>query len=223
MQLTGGATYWNNGVYFGSGAINIPIEMFSLSNGLLSTTPAASTAKNYSMFSLFSVSANGAKNGILWGVSEQKSSSTLLAFNATNLALLFESPSFIETLHFVTPMVANGKVYVTTQNSLLFMRLLAKNVIGEGNQQTAPAGTKLATPLVVRVTNAYTGAPIHGVSVSFSDSGAGGKFSIPTATTNANGYAGTFYTLPAAPGVYKITATGNALATANFTETATTP
>lgn len=222
VNLFGGAAYWNNEVFFGSGTGNLPVEMFSLSNGLLSTAPAATTAKRYNIFSLFSISANGAKNGILWAVNQQKTTSNLLAFNATNLALLFESPSFEETLHFVTPMIANGKVYVTTQNSLVVMGLLARNLIAQGNQQTALAGTKLATPLVVRVTNAYTGSPMPGVSIAFSDSGAGGKFSIPNAITNSAGYAGTFYTLPANAGVYRISATGSGITSPNFIETATT-
>ena len=222
VALTAGATYWNKELYFGSGAGNIPVEMFSMSNGLLSTAATATTAKNYNFFSLFSVSSNGAKNGILWGVNQKKSSSTLVAFNATDLSLLTESPSFEQTLHFVTPMIANGKVYVTTQNSLVVMGMLARNLITEGNQQTAAAGTQLATPLVVRVTNAYTKAPMAGVKITFSDSGAGGKFSIPNATTNSAGYAGTYYTLPLTPGVYKITATGSGLTSPSFTETATT-
>lgn len=224
INLDGGATYWNENIYFGGvadGDIGVPVEMFSLSNGMLSTSPVAMTAKTYKFFSLFSISANGANNGILWGVEAQNTGSTLNAFNATNLASLFQSPQFDSTLHFVTPMITNGKVYVTTKNSMVVMGLFNQNLITGGNNQTGEAGTALKKPLSVRVTNAYTGAVMPGVTINFSDGGSGGTFGNPQPVTNSNGYAVTTYTLPAQTGVYKITASATGFTTAHFTEKAT--
>ncbi|HKF05880.1 MAG TPA: Ig-like domain-containing protein [Candidatus Sulfotelmatobacter sp.] len=224
INLDGGATYWNQNIYFGGvedGDIGIPVETFSLSNGLLSTSPVAMTAKAYKFFSLFSISANGAQNGILWGVQAENTGSTLNVFNATNLASLFTSPQFELTLHFVTPMIANGRVYITTKNSLVVMGLFNLNVTAGGSNQTGAAGTALKKPLTVRVTNAYTGAVMPGVTINFSDGGSGGTFGNAHPVTNSNGYATTTYTLPAQAGVYKITAAATGFTTAHFTEKAT--
>jgi hypothetical protein len=60
-----------------------------------------------------------------------------------------------------------------------------------------------------------------GITVNFSDGGSGGTFSNPTAITNSNGVASTAYTLPDKSGVFKISATGTAVTTTAFTETAT--
>ncbi len=224
INLDGGATYWNQNIYFGGvadGDIGVPVEMFSLSNGMLSTSPVATTAKPYKFFSLFCISANGANNGILWGVQGENTGSTLNAFNATNLAPLFASPQFSSTLHFVTPMIANGRVYVTTKNSMVVMGLFNQSVTVGGNNQTGGAGTALKKPLSVRVTNAYTGAVMPGVTINFSDGGSGGTFGNAQPTTNSNGYAITTYTLPVQSGVYRITASATGFTTAHFTEKAT--
>ena len=222
-EVDGGATYWNQNLYFGGvgdGDIGIPIEMFSISDGVLSTTPVATTAKSYTFFSLFSISANGAQNGILWGVQQKSAGSTLNAFDATNLAPLYMSPQFDQTLHFVTPMIANGRVYVTTKDGLVVMGLLSETLITGGNKQSGEVGMPLMKPLSIKVVNAYTGAVMPGITVNFSDGGMGGSFSNPNPVTNSKGYAVTTYTLPEDDGVYRITATNAGLTKATFTETA---
>jgi len=191
-----------------------------VSNSQLSSAPAATTAKTYTFFSLFSISANGQNNGILWGVQQKTNASTVNAFNATNLDALYTSPLIDETLHFVTPMIANGRVYITTKSSVLVMGLFNESVVAGGNKQSAAAGTTLRKPLTVKVTGAYTGAVMPGVTINFSDGGAGGTFSNPNPVTNSSGYAETSYTLPAAPGTYNITATAPGFTTGRFSETA---
>lgn len=118
-------------------------------------------------------------------------------------------------------MIANGRVYVTTKKSLVVMGLFNQNLGTGGNNQTGVAGTTLKKPLSVRVTNAYTGAVMPGVTINFSDGGSGGTFGNAQAVTNSNGYATTTYTLPALPGVYKINASATGFTTAHFTEKAT--
>jgi hypothetical protein len=130
-EIDGGATYWNNLVYFG--AVGQPVKAFSLISGVLSTGPVATTAAAYYTESLFSISANGVKNGILWGVETQNGRHALDAFNATNLNLLYSSTqnptrdAIDPTTHFVVPTVANGKVYVGTSDNLAVFGLLPKN------------------------------------------------------------------------------------------------
>jgi hypothetical protein len=227
--ILGGVTYWNQLVYLSGG--HNAIEAFSLKNGLLSATPVLKTSQNYNFPSLFSLSANGQRNGILWGTEQVFSGATDLAsvlgaFNASNLQPLYGSPSSGTqtvapgtSLNF--PMVVNGKVYLGTQVNVTVFGLLSKMTTFSGSNQEGQAGTKLPQPLHVRVIDAYTGNPSSGVTVNFSDAGSGGTFSNPTATTNSNGVASSAYTLPNKVGVYKITATGTGVTVTTFSETAT--
>jgi hypothetical protein len=88
-----------------------------------------------------------------------------------------------------------------------------------GNDQTGNVGTTLPTALTVTATK--NGNPASGVSVAFSDGGAGGSFSSPTATTGSNGIASTTYTLPSTAETVNITASSSSYTSATFTETAT--
>ncbi|MGD0269649.1 MAG: Ig domain-containing protein, partial [Candidatus Sulfotelmatobacter sp.] len=63
-----------------------------------------------------------------------------------------------------------------------------------GNNQSGGTGTTLPTALTVTATN--NGIADAGVSVTFSDGGAGGTFGSPTGTTGTNGTVTTTYTLP---------------------------
>jgi hypothetical protein len=228
INLAGGTAYWNQNIYFGGtgptgGAI--PIQMYTLSDGLLSESPTATTANGYIIYSLFSISANGANNGILWGVAvtPKVASSILYAFNASNMQQLYGSPPFDLTLHYVTPMIANGKVYITTKGSLIVMGLYNPTQVTGGNKQKGEPGTTLAEPLTVEVLNGYTGAVMPGVTINFSDGGHGGSFSNPSPVTNSEGVATTTYTLPPNPGTYHLTASYPGYITADFAETATNP
>jgi hypothetical protein len=88
-----------------------------------------------------------------------------------------------------------------------------------GNNQSGNPGTQLPTALTVLASNLKTGAPVSGVTVSFTDNGAGGTFSSPTGTTNSSGVASVNYTLPAVPQTVTITATATGYSAASFTET----
>ncbi len=91
--------------------------------------------------------------------------------------------------------------------------------IAGGNQQAAPAGTRLSQALAVLVSDQF-GNPIVGDSVTFSDNGAGGTFSNgKTVSTGSNGTATEFYTLPAYGASITVTATASGVSgPAVFTE-----
>jgi hypothetical protein len=88
-----------------------------------------------------------------------------------------------------------------------------------GNNQSGNVGSTLPTALTVTATS--NGNPVSGVSVSFSDAGAGGSFGTPNVTTGANGTASTTYTLPSTAKTVTISATSSNYSTATFTETST--
>ncbi len=123
--------YFNGAVYFGS--IGDSIKAFSITNAALSTTPASKTANTFgSPGATPSVSANGAANGIVWAV-ENGTVAVLHAYDAGNLAReLYNSnqaagarDQFGQGNKFITPMIANGKVYVGTKNGVGVFGLLS--------------------------------------------------------------------------------------------------
>ncbi len=221
----GSPVYWNNGtdqlLYFLSHQDYL--RSFSLSNGQL--TPFAQTTSKLTTYGLPTISSNGTTNGILWQVQNSGGVPLLTAYDATALFQLYNSGQASggrDTLgtvtHFATPTVANGKVYAATQTQLVVYGLFNQIAPTSGNGQTGAAGTTLSTPLTVTATNPYTGAPIAGVNVTFSDGGKGGTFSNPTGTTNASGQASTTYTLPKTPQTITITVSSSGYAPATFTE-----
>jgi adhesin/invasin len=149
----------------------------------------------------------------------------LSAYDAKSLFLLYDSGMVTgrDTLgtitHFATPTVANGKVYAGTQTQLVTYGLFSQINGTAGSGQTGNAGSTLPIPLTVVASNPYTGAPIPGVTVTFSDGGKKGTFSSPTAVTDSNGQASTSYTLPNTPQTLTISATSAGYAPASFTET----
>jgi hypothetical protein len=119
----GALAYWNNTVY--APGTNAPLLAYSLTNGALATTPARSV-QGYGNVNTPSISANGTSNGIVWVITvgpPPASVGTLRAFDAVSLKLLYASTSSRDTLgsvaHFVTPTVANGRVYVATETQLV--------------------------------------------------------------------------------------------------------
>jgi hypothetical protein len=121
--------YWNNTVYFGS--IGDHIKAFRISNARLVTAPASQSPTTFgSPGTTPSISANGTANGIVWAA-ENGTIAVLHAYDATNLATeLYNSnqsgarDQFGPGNKFVTPMIANGKVYVGTSASVAVFGLL---------------------------------------------------------------------------------------------------
>jgi hypothetical protein len=122
----GALTYWNNTVYVPG--TNAPLMAYALINGALATTPARSV-QAYGNVASPSISANGTTNGIVWVITvgpPPANNGVLRAFDAVSLKLLYASssaPGGRDTLgpvaHFVTPTLANGKVYVATHAQLV--------------------------------------------------------------------------------------------------------
>ena len=208
--------YWNGMVYY-IGTNNHPLQAYSLTSGLLSTAPVAQSI-NMSDRGLPSLSANGTSNGIIWLLRGPSFVAPMLtAFNANNLAITYSSNQAVNgrdtvgpIAHFATPTIANGKVYVGTTTQLAIYGLMPLLKATGGAGQSGAVGTTLPKALTVKAVDAYSGNVIQGTTVTFSDNGAGGTFSNPTAVTGSNGVASTTYTLPNNPGTVSITITAPA-------------
>lgn len=145
--------YWSNPTYWqGQTAANIylagqnkdllgdQLKMYTLTNGRLSDAATAQTSNTFAVGATPSISANGQTDGIVWAIERQDSLDSqpgilpaiLYAYDATNVAVtLYGSADVPErdqggcANKFQIPTVANGRVYVGTQNELDVFGLLS--------------------------------------------------------------------------------------------------
>jgi hypothetical protein len=136
QQLSGGSAgvwsmpaYFNNAVYYG--AVSDTLKAYPIANAKLATSPAMQSATTFEYPGTTpAVSANGTSNGIVWAV-ENSSPAILHAYDATTLQELYNSNQaangrdhFGNGNKFITPMVANGQVFVGTPSGVAVFGLL---------------------------------------------------------------------------------------------------
>jgi hypothetical protein len=144
----GMAAYFNNAIYYGS--VGDQLKMFPFFNAKL-TGPSSQTliAFNYPGTTP-SVSANGTANGIVWAT-ENTDPAVLHAYDATNLATEFYNSNqaangrdhFGAGNKFITPMIANGKVYVGTTSGVGVFGLITAT-----SAQLSPTSLNFASQMV---------------------------------------------------------------------------
>lgn len=120
----GNPSFWNARVYF-TGAAS-PVQAYTVESGALVVPPAKSPQSMAGGGHSF-VTANGTTNGILWLMNGK----TLYALDAITLNTLYNSalaPNQRDILppltHFPEPVVADGKLFIGTANSLVTYGLL---------------------------------------------------------------------------------------------------
>ncbi|HXC47757.1 MAG TPA: Ig-like domain-containing protein [Candidatus Sulfotelmatobacter sp.] len=121
---------FNGRVYIGPSGL--PLKAFSVTQAKLSAAPASQSAFTFgSNGTVPSASANGSTNGIIWALDRE--SRTLYAYDATDLTKVLYTTSQAAGSrdsfanvggHFITPMVANGKVYFGTGTTVAVFGLL---------------------------------------------------------------------------------------------------
>jgi hypothetical protein len=136
QQISGGSSgvwsmpaYFNNTVYYG--AVGDTLKAYPIVNAKLATSPSVQSATSFEYPGTTpSVTASGSSNGIVWAV-ENSSPAVLHAYNATTLQEIYNSnqaangrDQFGNGNKFITPMVANGKVFVGTPNGVAEFGLL---------------------------------------------------------------------------------------------------
>jgi len=126
--------YFNNAVYYGP--VGNKLLAFKITNAKLATSASSQSPTSFGYPGATpSVSANGTSNGIVWAI-QNGSTGVLHAYDATNLATeLYNSNqasgsrdqfSTNSNCKFVTPMIANGKVYVGTPGAVIVFGLLGQ-------------------------------------------------------------------------------------------------
>lgn len=130
--VTGGAysspAYFNGSVYYGT--VDDSLKAFPIRNARVATSPASKTQITFGYPGTTpSVSANGVSNGIVWAV-ENGNPSVLRSHDAANLGKeLYNSNQapngrdHFASNRFVTPLIANGKVFVGARRGVVVFGL----------------------------------------------------------------------------------------------------
>jgi hypothetical protein len=136
------------------------LKQYSITNGVVSSAPVEQTPNLFPVGSTPSISANGATNGILWAVERKDILSALpgvhpgvlYAYNANNVSQALYNSAQAKELRdqpgcankFQTPTIANGKVYLGTQNELDVFGILPVPQTSPQPAITSPCFTFLA-------------------------------------------------------------------------------
>jgi hypothetical protein len=122
-KQSGTPVYWNNTVYF-TGQSS-PVFAYTLNNGALAVPPSVQSTKVGGGGHAI-ITANGNSNGVLWC----RNGNSLSAMDARTLKLLYNTnrnprDTLPPLAHFATPIAADGKIFIGTQNSLIVYGLLS--------------------------------------------------------------------------------------------------
>jgi hypothetical protein len=137
-SIFGKPAYYNQSVYFCGSPDKL--KRFTLARGRIEEKPASESSVTFEYPGCVpTISANTSRDGIVWMI---ESESILHAYDALDLAReLYNSSqnaardALGEYVKFSVPIIANGKVYAGTQNSLAVYGLLPKAVPGPPSQE----------------------------------------------------------------------------------------
>ena len=124
--------YFNGSIYFAD--MGSTLKQYALSAARLPATPTSHSSASYAFPGASpSISADGTSNAIVWAVDSSTSSAAVLhAYNPANLAVEYYNSTqaagsrdaFGNGNKFITPVVANGKVFVGTASGVAVFGLL---------------------------------------------------------------------------------------------------
>jgi hypothetical protein len=194
--------YFNGRLYYGG--VNDVIKAFQFTNARLVSPPVWTTSNSFGYPGATpSISANGTANGIVWAA-ENSNPAVLYAYDAGDLHPLYNSnqsgarDQFGAGNKFITPMIANGKVYVGTTNGVGVFGILPTNsppVITSPGTASGSAGKPFSYQITATNNPAsYSASPLpSGLNLNASTgriSGtpvAPGATSVTISATNASG------------------------------------
>lgn len=118
------------------------------------------------------ISANGTQNGIVWAIDYSTYGSgpaVLYAYDASNLATLLYASSQAASnrdqaptaVKFVSPTIANGRVYVPGRNAVVAYGLLSSSIPTAAAPAFSPGGGSYTTAQTVTVSDSTPGTTIH--------------------------------------------------------------
>ena len=189
--------YWNGNVYIWPSAGQL--QQFSLTNGLLSSTPVAVSPQlqTKGLGSTPSISANGTSNAIVWSIDSSQNPQVLYAHDATNVANLLWSSAANATrdsagqaIKFQFPTVATGRVFVSSIGQVLVYGLPDFSLTAASSSISATQGQTSTATVNVAPLYGFTGAVAFsasnlpaGVTASFTTTGTSAVVSFTAAST----------------------------------------
>jgi len=188
----GMAAYFNNAIYYG--AVGDNLKMFPFVNAKLTDASSQTDITFAYPGTTPSISANGTANGIVWAT-ENNPLAVLHAYDATNLAteLYNSSQSADGRDHFgvgnkfITPMIANGKVYVGTTSGVGVFGLItatsAQPVISAISPAIAIQGTTSQAILAGVNLSGATSVTVSGAGVTATIQSGGTDTQLPLSLT----------------------------------------
>ena len=212
--------YWNGNVYFGG--FRDELKAFSLSGGLLSTTPTSESAIIFGAFgTTASVSSNGSSDGIVWALNtdarQNGGNEVLYAFDATNLGNeLYDTTQNASrdtaggAVKFAKTTIANGKVYVGAAQQLsVYGRLIP----AAAAPTYSPAWGTYISAQTVTISDATPGAIIYYTTDGSQPTTSSPVYTEPisvsaTTTVKAIATASLYLNSPVSEAVYTITTGG---------------
>ena len=157
--------YFNGQIYYI--ASRSPVRSYTVTNGSLIPDQPGTIGTRVFPFpgATASISASGDTNGIVWAVRNTNSGpGILIAWNATNLSTeLYNSTQsgtrdqLPNPVKFITPTVANGKVYVGAQYAVSVFGLLGGGLQFDANSYTV-SQTNVSAAITVNRVGGSTGA-----------------------------------------------------------------
>jgi hypothetical protein len=189
--------YFNTRLYYGG--VSDTIKAFQFTNARLVSPPMWTTTNSFGYPGTTpSISANGITNGIVWAA-DDSNPAVLYAYDAGDLHPLYNSnqasggrDQFGAGNKFVTPMIANGKVYVGTTNGVGVFGILA------GNPPPPPAITSPGTA------SGNAGKPFSYQITATNNPASYSASPLPSGLT-LNATSGRISGTPAAPGTTSVT------------------
>ncbi len=131
QDFTGGGTFIYNFAFFNNTLYtSTPLDAYAYNPGTSTTAGKFTTTPAYTASVTTSpvVSANGTANGIVWA---DETGGRLIAYNAANLVPLYTTAQAANNrdtpatfVKFTSPVIANGKVYLSGQGALVVYGLL---------------------------------------------------------------------------------------------------
>lgn len=148
-SLFGNPAYFNQGIYFCAATDNL--KVFHIAQAQMTRLPSTTTALSFGFPGCVpTISASGANSGIVWIL---ESRGVLRAYDASDLSKeLFNSTQNVARdslgayVKFSAPMVANGKVYAGTQDSLAVYGLLNGGAAGPAVANAASGDRSAVSP-----------------------------------------------------------------------------
>jgi len=216
VTITGSSTGYASATFTETSVVG-PVASLTLVSGSKQTGVVGTTLPNPIV-----VKAKDAAGNLVSGASISFSDGVGGTFNpnpgttGTNgeTSTMYTLPTVAKAL---TVTATNGTVSLNvTENSTPAAPAML-NII-QGNNQSANPDNKLPKTLIVSVTDQY-GNGISGLTVNFTDNGAGGSFNNSAPVTSTTGRVTVTYTTGSQAGTVTIDATYGTLAPAVFTET----